>query len=144
MSAVLYVAEPPRLWADLQPTVVDCSVMAALIFDEPAGQTAAALLAGRAMHAPSLLPYEMASVACKKLRAGAQASEIERALTDFDEQAVELHACAPAAAAQIAQRYGLSAYDAAYLCLAAALRAPLATFDKRLGEAATTHLGQLG
>ena len=37
----------------------------------------------------------------------------------------------------------LSAYDAAYLWLAAELKAPLATFDAKLGKAAQRHLGQL-
>ena len=40
-------------------------------------------------------------------------------------------------------RYNLSGYDAAYLWLAAKLKAPLATFDQKLGEAAKTHLGML-
>ena len=39
--------------------------------------------------------------------------------------------------------YGLSAYDAAYLWLAAQLKAPLATFNRKLGEAAQAHLGAL-
>ena len=42
-----------------------------------------------------------------------------------------------------AARYELSAYDAAYLWLAAELRAPLATFDRRLAEATQAHLGTL-
>jgi predicted nucleic acid-binding protein len=37
--------------------------------------------------------------------------------------------------------HGITAYDAAYLCLAVQLRAPLATFDGRLGEAARQRLG---
>jgi len=43
----------------------------------------------------------------------------------------------------LAERYALSGYDAAYLWLAAALKAPLATFDRRLGEAARRHLATL-
>ena len=43
----------------------------------------------------------------------------------------------------MARRYGLSAYDAAYLWLASQLKAPLATFDRKLGEAARQHLGAL-
>jgi predicted nucleic acid-binding protein len=143
MTPVLYVAEPPRPWAALRPTVVDCSVIAALIFDEPTAQAAAALLTGKALHAPALLPYEMANVACRKLRAGASVPEIERALADFSQQTVELHPGEPISTAQLAQRYSLSAYDAAYLVLAAALRAPLATFDRQLGEAAQRHLSSL-
>lgn len=41
---------------------------------------------------------------------------------------------------QLALDTGLTAYDAAYLSLAMALQAPLATFDRRLREAAATRL----
>ena len=43
----------------------------------------------------------------------------------------------------LALRYDLSTYDAAYLWLAADLKAPLATLDRRLGEAAQRHLQSL-
>ena len=42
-----------------------------------------------------------------------------------------------------AQRYQLSACDAACPGLAAQPKAPLAIFDRRLGEAAQRHLGAL-
>ena len=40
----------------------------------------------------------------------------------------------------LALEYELTGYDAAYLWLAAELRAPLMTFDTRLGSAARRHL----
>ena len=40
----------------------------------------------------------------------------------------------------LAQRYKLTAYDAAYLWLAERLEAPLATFDAALARAAREHL----
>ena len=43
---------------------------------------------------------------------------------------------------ELALRYDLSGYDAAYLWLAAELKAPLATFDKKLA-AAHAHLSGL-
>ena len=54
-----------------------------------------------------------------------------------------LHRVDIAAQVALAQRYGLSAYDAAYLWLAAELKAPLATYDQKLGAAARLHLASL-
>ena len=137
----LYVAEPRGSWLQRQPLVVDCSVMAALLFAEPAAAQAAAQLAAHSLHAPTLLPFEIASVAATKQRQGAAAEEIAAALTDFAEQRIELRAVPSDGAAAIAGRYGLTAYDAAYLWLAAELQAPLAIFDHRLATAARRHLG---
>ena len=136
----LYVAEPLALWLQRLPVVADCSALAALIFEEPAGDEAAAMLIDRALHAPSLLPYELASVASKKLRAGAPQDWVEAALQAYTEQRIDLHPVPPEAAARLAARYALSAYDAAYLWLATELKAPLATFDRKLATAAQRHL----
>ncbi len=142
-SRVLYVAEPAAVWLQRPPVVADCSVVAALVFAEQACDEAAALLSHKAVHAPTLLPFELVSVACKKQRAGIEAAQVAGALRDFAEQRIALHAVPPDAMAELALRYDLSAYDAAYLWLAAELKAPLATFDRTLGMAARQHLGQL-
>lgn len=128
------------MWLQRLPLVVDCSVMAALIFDEAESADAAAMLLGRSLHAPTLLPYEIASVAAKKQRGGANAHWLQSALQAFNEQLIDLHPVPPDAAAALAQRFKLSAYDAAYLWLAATLAAPLATLDKALHRAAQQHL----
>ena len=139
---VLYVAEPPALWRLRQPVVVDCSVLAALLFAEANADEAAALLAGKLPHAPTLLPFEMTNVARSKLRVGAHSEAVQTALEDFDDQRIELHAVPSVPMLSLATRYQLSAYDAAYLWLAGELAAPLATFDRRLAKAAHKHLGQ--
>jgi predicted nucleic acid-binding protein len=132
------------VWMQRPPVVADCSVMAALVFAEPACDEAAALLSHKAVHAPALLPFEMANVARSKRRAGLEATAMEGALRDFAEQRIALHAVPADAMAQLALLYDLSAYDAAYLWLATELQAPLATFDRRLADAARKHLGTVG
>jgi predicted nucleic acid-binding protein len=140
----LFVAEPPADWLRRQPAVVDCSVLAALLWNEPAAGEAAGQLAGKALHAPALLVYELANVARTKCRAGVPADAALAGLVVFDEQRVLLHAAEPEALSELAQRYGLTAYDAAYLSLAGTLNAPLLTFDHRLGAAAARYLSDKG
>jgi len=142
-TRTLVVAEPRGMWLLRQPVVADCSVLAALIFAEDSDEQAGALLSERALHAPTLLPFELASVAGQKLKAGARPDEVETALADFDDQRIELHPVPASGALELAKRYALTAYDAAYLWLAADLKAPLATFDHKLGQAARRHLGTL-
>jgi predicted nucleic acid-binding protein len=141
VSRVLYVAEPRGLWLTRPAVVADCSVLAAVVFAEANRKDAIDMLVARAVHAPTLLPYELANVAAKKLRAGATQAEIDTALADFAAQRIELHAAPAEALCTLCARYDLSAYDAAYLWVAAELKATLATFDRKLGDAAQRHLG---
>ncbi len=143
VARVLYVAEPAAVWLQRPPVVADCSVVAALVFAEPACDDAAAMLSHKAVHAPTLLPFELANVARTKCVAGLEAEHMAVALRDFTEQRIAMHLVPPDAMAQLALRYDLSAYDAAYLWLAAELNAPLATFDRKLAAAAKRHLGSL-
>lgn len=139
---ILYVAKPTAAWTS-PPVVVDCSAMAALLFAEPEADAASAALSGKSLHAPSLLPYEMASVASKKLRAGAAPHAVEAALTQFADLCFNWHSASLPAILALALRHQLSTYDAAYLWLAAELQSPLVTLDQRLAEAAHQHLSTL-
>lgn len=65
------------------------------------------------------------------------------ALAEFSTMALARHVPAPEEVAALADRYRLTAYDAAYLWLAGALTAPLATFDRQLANAASDYLGKL-
>lgn len=136
----LIIAEPAAPYAKRPPLVADCSVIASVLFDERDRDTAAAALRGHELFAPDLVDHELVSVAVKKSRQGMD-EVVERGLADL--KRLRLTRCAVDVQAQwqLALQHGLSAYDAAYLWLAAELGAPLATFDLKLGEAARRHLG---
>lgn len=142
MNHRLFVAEPPARYQVLPPLVVDCSTLAGLVFQEPWQAQAAERIAGKTLHAPALLPFEMASVAAKKQKAG-RADIAADGLHLFGQLGVELHPVEPARILALAMQYKLSTYDAAYLWLAAELKAPLATFDEQLANAARAHLASL-
>lgn len=139
----IYVAEPPAAYLSRPPIVVDCSVFAALLFDEAMREEARQLMVGRMLHAPWLLDHELASVADKKWRGGADRELAETAVALYLKYDVTMHRTTPDAVLPLAASYALTAYDAAYLAVATRLRAPLITFDHKLGKAAVRHLGSL-
>ena len=141
-NQVLYVAEPPAQYLARPPVVVDCSALAGLLFHEEWEALAAEKIHGRTLHAPFLLQIEIASVALKKHRKGFS-DIVTDALAQYADLDINLHQVEPQDALALALRYKLSAYDATYLWLAAELKAPLATFDEKLGRAAQLHLASL-
>jgi predicted nucleic acid-binding protein len=121
--------------------VADASVIASALFGEGEQDQAVALLRGRALAAPHLVDFEFVNVALKKLRDERLAvAAVTGALDTFAALAIERHGVDPTAVFALAQRYRLTAYDAAYLWLAERLEAPLATFDTALARAAKAHL----
>ena len=138
----LYVAEPPAHYLARPPVVVDCSALAGMLFEEPWQAQAAEKIHGRTLNAPYLLQTEIISVALKKHKQGLVVLAA-RGLAHYETLDIALHETQPADVLALALRYQLSAYDAAYLWLAAELKAPLATFDEKLGRAAQTHLASL-
>lgn len=135
------MAEPPTAYARRPHLVADATVLAAVLFGEAEHAQAAALLHGRVIAAPHLVDYEMTSVALKRLRRGRlSVDSVMAALEDFAAFPLERHSVAVGAVIELAQCYDLTAYDAAYLWLAAELEAPLATFDDQLARAAGKHL----
>lgn len=137
----LQVAEPRAAYGHRPPAVVDASLVAALLFAEPEQPIAAPQLAQCQPLAPELLPYELGNVAVSKLRRGLAEAAVRAGLADLDALGITLHPVAAVPAFDLAARYGLTAYDAAYLALAAQLHCPLLTFDTRLAAAARRHFG---
>ncbi len=139
MSTSLIVAEPKRTYQP--PIVVDCSVLAALLFNEPERDAAADTLSGKTLYAPWLIDHEIISVGLKKMMDGPE--QVARAgMSDLMQIRLTRRATDSVAQMLLAQQEGLSAYDAAYLQLAVELNAPLATYDQKLGRAARRVLGQ--
>jgi predicted nucleic acid-binding protein len=101
-------------------------------------------LAVEDLHAPHLIDYELVSVV-RGLTVGGQVTESRAldVLTDFSDLSIERWPASGALLRRAFQlRHNLSAYDAAYVTLAEALRCPLVTRDARLSRAApsTVHV----
>ena len=139
----LIVAEPRASYRASPPIVVDCSVLAAKLFDEPGREEADRILSGKALFAPWLIDHEMISVGLKKVRAG-MVDVAGRGLERLSSLRLTRRAANSAGQWLLARRENLSAYDAAYLQLAIEMNAPLATFDRALGQVAERVLGERG
>ena len=119
-------------------TVVDASVLAAVIFSEPDAAEWADRIEGAALFAPTLLRYELQNVAQKKCRARpAETGRLLRALSLGLDPArrITFMDPDPLDVVLMANATGLSTYDASYLCLAGMLEADLVTRDHALAAA---------
>lgn len=115
--------------------VIDASAVAAVFYDEPEAAPILASIAG-VLIAPGFIRYELASVCTTKcLRYPARAGEMEARYQLFDSLALDLYEPDWSHLPGLARRWALSAYDAAYLQLALARKAPLVTLDAQLAAA---------
>lgn len=142
LGSVLYVAEPSAQYLVHPPLVIDCSVLAGYLFYEGSHDQAGQRIGGKKLFAPFLLQTEIVSVALKKQKLGL-AEIATLGLQQFDALEIGFSEVDKLATLNLALRYKLSAYDAAYLWLAAELKCPLATFDEKLAKAAKEHLASL-
>lgn len=118
--------------------VVDASALAAIMFDEPEGQEIATRLDGVKIFAPALLDFEIANVCLTKLRRYPdQRDRILQAFALRGGLSVEIAEADHNGALPLAEKFGLSGYDASYLWLADHLDAELVTLDRQLARAAT-------
>lgn len=116
--------------------VVDASILGALVFGEPRAEEARRSLQPGPLFAPTLLSYELVSIARKKtMQQPEDAETIARALHLGLALDVTLIDPDHASVLQRALTTGLSTHDASYLELAHRLNIPLVTFDDRLAAA---------
>lgn len=119
------------------PVVVDASTIGAMMFGEPEGPTLAAHLDGETLFAPTLLDYELASLAFAKVRRSpSDASRILLVLHAALALPITRVAVPGLEAFLLARRTGLTPYDASYLWLARARDAELVTLDAKLQKQA--------
>lgn len=117
-------------------TVVDASAVAALLFVEPDAARVARDMADRDLFAPSLLPYELASVAHEQAALHPDMTDrILEALGMADRLGIGLVDVDPVDEVLLARETSLATYDAAYLALARDLGLPLTTLDAALRRA---------
>ena len=121
--------------------VVDASALGALIFGEPDAAEVVSLLDEAEIYVPTLLPYELASIARKKIsRYPEQREALLQALAFslfMDIRLIEVNGLE---LVDLALETGLSVYDASYLYLSENLGMELITFDQRLREAASLRV----
>ena len=122
--------------------VVDASALLETLLRTPAADVVDERLFGarRTLHAPHLIDVEVAQV----IRRYAALGEIDQdrgqaALVDLDDFPLRRYPHGFLLPRVWALRHNLTAYDAAYVALAAVLDAPLLTRDRRLAAAAARH-----
>jgi predicted nucleic acid-binding protein len=99
--------------------VVDASALGALLFGEPEGAAVARRLREASLLAPALLPFEVASVCLKKMRRHPDRRDaLMLAFGMLDQMEVDLALVDHGEVLSLAERSGLTAYDASYLWLA--------------------------
>jgi predicted nucleic acid-binding protein len=120
-----------------RPVVVDASAIAAILFNEPAAPRMESVLEGRPLLAPTLLAYEVANVAVRKIQLyPGQADGIRKSASLLDRLEIDYVQVPATALIESAASSDLTSYDAAYLYLSGELGLPLLTLDRGLNEAA--------
>ncbi len=117
--------------------VIDASALAAAIFGEASAEYVAAQVRGCDLVAPHLLEFELVNVCISKMRR--VPADRELLLTAYRKRGtikVETVDVDYADVLALAQRTGLTGYDASYLLLAHTLGVDLVTLDRQLQTAA--------
>ena len=121
--------------------VVDASVLGALIFGEPDSAEVVSLLGEAEIYAPTLLSYELASIALKKIsRYPEQREALLQAVALSLAMDIRLMEVNGMEVVDLALETGLTVYDASYLYLSRNLGIELITFDRMLRDAASMRV----
>jgi predicted nucleic acid-binding protein len=121
--------------------VVDASALGALLFGEPDGAHVAEQLRDTRLIAPALLPFEVASICLKKMRRHPdQRDALMAAFGMLERMEVGIVEVDQGDVLVLAQRVGLTAYDASYLWLARETSSELVTLDGQLAAASGADL----
>jgi predicted nucleic acid-binding protein len=118
--------------------VVDASALGALVFNEPKAEEMANALSMVTIAAPTLLWFELASIALRKMVIHPkQKDQILNAFQLGRHLAIEVVEVDHSKVIELARKAGLTSYDASYLWLALHLGGELVTLDKKLMKAAS-------
>gem|GEM_PF-2864127 len=113
--------------------VVDASAVSAIFFGEPESELLERKLLNRSWVAPTLIDYEIGSVYLKKIKTYPQLREqLDECYRIYCESAIERVEVPVSSVVPIAEKYGLTVYDASYFWLATTLNLDLITLDKQL------------
>jgi predicted nucleic acid-binding protein len=119
--------------------VVDASALGALLFGEPDGEAIAERLQEANLVAPALLPFEVANTCLKKMRRHPdQRDALMMAFGMLDQMEIGIGPVDHGEVLDLAERSGLTAYDASYLWLARRTGSELVTLDRQLQAAWAT------
>ncbi len=121
--------------------VVDASALAAVLFNEPKGESVAVHLVNADLIAPALLSFELMSICRKKVRL--YPDDREKLLSQWllaEEMGIRIEPIEVSQVLSLAEATGLTTYDASYLWLAQTRDAGLVTVDRSLQLAARERL----
>lgn len=116
--------------------VVDASAVSAIFFREPEAELLERKLLNRSWVAPTLIDYEIGSVYLKKIKYHPQLRpQLDECYEVYCDSAIERVDVPVSSVVAIAEKYGLTIYDASYFWLALTLNLELVTLDKQLASA---------
>ena len=119
-------------------SVVDASVLMAVLLNEPAKPALVALTANVDLVAPRCLPWEIGNALSAMLRRGRLTGDVAKSsFASFETVPLRYVGVDVGNALQLCADHGLYAYDAYYLECARRLCVPLLTLDRRLRQVAT-------